>query len=134
MVAQFLDSELQLLSKEEIQPVTVVITRRVRPGCEQAYRDWVVAITEAARLYPGHLGTSLILPSSKDDRWIVLYRFVMICEVTGMSDYPALPHRFDSFAHIEAWHTSPERAHHISALTDLHILLDDTSSVEIQTG
>eukprot|EP00045_Choanoeca_perplexa_P015353 m.191799 g.191799 ORF g.191799 m.191799 type:complete len:109 (-) comp16960_c0_seq5:2639-2965(-) len=69
------DSELQLLSKEEIQPVTVVIARRVRPGCEEAYKDWVLTITKAARAYPGHLGTSLILPTKSDDRWIVLYRW-----------------------------------------------------------
>eukprot|EP00730_Choanoeca_flexa_P008357 TRINITY_DN12478_c3_g3_i3.p1 TRINITY_DN12478_c3_g3~~TRINITY_DN12478_c3_g3_i3.p1 ORF type:complete len:249 (+),score=33.96 TRINITY_DN12478_c3_g3_i3:114-860(+) len=73
------DSNLQLVSKDEFQPVTVVITRRIQPGAEDAYRDWCMRVTNEAQRYPGHLGTSLILPSPNDDRWIVLYRYV--CDV-----------------------------------------------------
>eukprot|EP00730_Choanoeca_flexa_P008356 TRINITY_DN12478_c3_g2_i1.p1 TRINITY_DN12478_c3_g2~~TRINITY_DN12478_c3_g2_i1.p1 ORF type:complete len:396 (+),score=56.49 TRINITY_DN12478_c3_g2_i1:35-1222(+) len=110
------DSSLQLVSKDEFQPVTVVITRRIRPGAEDAYRDWCVRITDEARRYPGHLGTSLILPSPKDDRWIVLYRF-------------------DSFDHIEAWHASSERAALIDELKRNNIVLDgDQEDVQTQTG
>jgi antibiotic biosynthesis monooxygenase (ABM) superfamily enzyme len=39
-------------------PVTVLIRRRVRPGCELQYEDWLRRLQAEARGTPGYLGVS----------------------------------------------------------------------------
>ncbi|GFE68037.1 antibiotic biosynthesis monooxygenase [Chroococcus sp. FPU101] len=43
-------------------PITVSITRRVKPGCEQAFEEYVSGITAAAMTFEGHLGATIIRP------------------------------------------------------------------------
>jgi len=38
-------------------PVTVVVSRTVRPGAEEAFRRWVESIDAAVAGYAGHLGS-----------------------------------------------------------------------------
>ncbi|VEP15601.1 conserved hypothetical protein [Hyella patelloides LEGE 07179] len=48
-------------------PVTVVISRRVKPGCEAAFEKFMSGITSAAMTFEGHLGTNVFRPSSREN-------------------------------------------------------------------
>lgn len=74
-------------------PVTVSISRRVKPGAEAQYETWLHGIIEAASDFPGHMGVNILRPSGKTDgRYVLIYRF-------------------DSWAHCEAWERSDTRKH-----------------------
>lgn len=69
-------------------PVTVSIIRRVKPGCEKAFEEFVSGITAAAMTFEGHLGATIIRPSN-----------------------PTLPEyhvifKFDRRSHLEKWEKS----------------------------
>jgi len=71
--------------------VTQVILSQVKPGMEDAYRDWSARIQEAQSQYPGYRGMYLQPPSSNGGHWTTLLRF-------------------DTQEHLEAWLAAPERA------------------------
>jgi antibiotic biosynthesis monooxygenase (ABM) superfamily enzyme len=48
-------------------PVTAVASRRVKPGREQEFEEWVSGILGAAARFPGYLGSNIIRPSEPDD-------------------------------------------------------------------
>jgi antibiotic biosynthesis monooxygenase (ABM) superfamily enzyme len=74
-------------------PVTVSISRRVKPGREGEYETWLHGIIEAASDFPGHMGVNILRPSgATDGRYVLIYRF-------------------DSWAHCEAWEKSDTRQH-----------------------
>ena len=74
------------------EPVTVLVTRRVRPGQEQAFTAWLRELADVARQYPGHQGVTVIPPpAGADDReYVIVFRF-------------------DSQAHLRVWQESHER-------------------------
>ena len=73
-------------------PVTTLVRRRVKPGHEAAYEDWLNRLTQgAAARFPGYLGAEFHRPA------------------TPGGDYRSL-FRFDSLAHLEAFETSAFRA------------------------
>ncbi len=53
--------------------VTSVISRRIRPGYEKDYDDWVQRYLELELKAPGYLGTTIILPggTSSNVRYII---------------------------------------------------------------
>ncbi len=56
--------------------VTVVASRRVFPGHENDYRDWVHKMVDAANEAPGNLGSTLLIPESgKEGLRHLLLRF-----------------------------------------------------------
>lgn len=71
--------------------VTVVTTRRVKPGREAAFEDWLEGIGKAAALFPGLIGRRITRPSDHDHP-----EYVMVF-------------RFDMYKHLRAWTESPER-------------------------
>lgn len=74
-------------------PVTVSVSRRVLPGHEAAYEDWLHGIIQAASQFDGHMGVNVLRPSGKTDgRYVLIYRF-------------------DSWEHCQAWEHSPTRQH-----------------------
>lgn len=82
-------------------PVTVSISRRVRPGRERDYETWLRGITRAASRFAGHQGVSVLRPSgATGGRWVLIYRF-------------------DSWAHCAAWEDLQTRADHIAQLGDM---------------
>lgn len=82
-------------------PVTVQISRRVVPGREADYEDWLHGVIAAASDFPGHLGVNILRPSGKTDgRYVLIYRF-------------------DSFAHCDAWERSKTRAAWVDRLDGL---------------
>jgi antibiotic biosynthesis monooxygenase (ABM) superfamily enzyme len=74
------------------EPATVLVTRRVRPGQEQAFTAWLRELADVARQYPGHQGVTVIPPpAGADDReYVIVFRF-------------------DSQAHLRLWQESDKR-------------------------
>jgi len=82
-------------------PVTISISRRVKPGCEAQYEDWLHGIIAAASDFPGHMGVNILKPSgATDGRYVLIYRF-------------------DTWAHCQAWEDSETRKLWVGRLGDL---------------
>jgi antibiotic biosynthesis monooxygenase (ABM) superfamily enzyme len=73
-------------------PVTTTVTRRVRPGHEIFYEQFLQGIIAAASRFPGHLGVEVFRPQSASTGE---YRIV---------------YRFDTAEHLRAWLDSDEHA------------------------
>jgi antibiotic biosynthesis monooxygenase (ABM) superfamily enzyme len=73
-------------------PVTTTVTRRVKPGHEAAYEEFLAGISGAARAFPGYLGVEIFRPAPGGDGE---YRII---------------YRFDTVAHLRAWLDSAEHA------------------------
>ncbi|HUJ61157.1 MAG TPA: antibiotic biosynthesis monooxygenase [Kofleriaceae bacterium] len=72
--------------------VTIVTTRRVRPGREPEFELWLDGIGQAAARYPGLIGRKIIRPGDHEHpEYVVVFKF-------------------DSYPHLRAWTESPERA------------------------
>lgn len=55
---------------------TVLVSRRVAPGREAAFAEWMVRVTSAAQGAAGHVAVDVQRPdSSHPDEWMVVYRF-----------------------------------------------------------
>lgn len=76
---------------DESGPVTVAVERKVAPGRELDYEDWVKGVTADALGFPGHMGVNVIRPNP------------------GSRDYVTI-FRFDSYEHCRAWEESPVRS------------------------
>ncbi|MBO6638331.1 MAG: antibiotic biosynthesis monooxygenase [Roseitalea sp.] len=73
------------------EPVTIIARRRVRPGSEQAYEDWLERLTTEAKGLPGYVGAEFHRPEA------------------GEREYKSV-FRFDSLANLEAFERSDMRA------------------------
>ena len=78
-------------SRAQPAPVSVVISTRIKPGFEAAYRAWELRIAAAQTKAPGFQG----------------YRFEP--PIKGVQDDWLSVLRFDSEADLEKWLASPER-------------------------
>ena len=79
-------------------PVTVSVARKVLPGHEAAYEDWVKGVSAAAATYPGHLGISVLRPSAQTNgEYVLIYRF-------------------DTYEHGRAWEESELRKSWVAKL------------------
>jgi uncharacterized protein len=56
-------------------PVTTTVTRRVRPGHEAAYEEFLEGIIAAASRFPGYLGVEVFRPNIGGDEYRTVYRF-----------------------------------------------------------
>ena len=57
-------------------PVTVVISRKVKPGCKKAFEKFISGITASAMTFKGHLGTSVFRPGSPtDNEYRIIFKF-----------------------------------------------------------
>jgi antibiotic biosynthesis monooxygenase (ABM) superfamily enzyme len=85
--------------------VSAVISMRIKPGQEEAYRAWGQRIAAAQAHFPGYQGFKINppVPGVQDD-WVTILQF-------------------DSEAHLNAWMTSPERQK----------LLDEASAFTTET-
>ncbi len=71
--------------------VTVVISRRVKPGCEADFEAFLTGVTAACAQFPGYLGSNIFRPASADDPE---YRVIF---------------KFDRLVNLRRWETSAER-------------------------
>ncbi|MEO1295378.1 MAG: antibiotic biosynthesis monooxygenase [Cyanobacteria bacterium J06636_16] len=78
---------------DDIQPVTAVISQRVRRNREAEYERWMQDISAVAKQFPGNLGATVIRPESG-----ICVEYVIIL-------------KFDSYTHLRQWLDSDERQH-----------------------
>lgn len=97
---------------EHAGPVTVAVSRRVRPEREADFETWASGICEAAEKFPGHLGAGHIRPAETGGEHTIVYRF-------------------DTPEHFENWQNSPERSSWLDASREL---IADEPRVERATG
>jgi uncharacterized protein len=83
------------------QPVTVVITRRVKAGRERDYEAWLGRLQAEARGLPGYLGVTTQRPAA-----------------SGPREYVSVI-RFATLADLRAFERSDLRARHLSAVANL---------------
>ncbi len=94
-------------------PVTFVVSRIVKPSCEEAFEAWQRGIAAACLKYEGHLGVDLIRPEDHHRP-----EFVVIL-------------RFDSYDHLKRWVDSDERR---KWLAEVDALTVGETRAEIVTG
>jgi len=93
-------------------PVTVTISRRVKPGCEALYENWIKDISVVARAYPGHMGINVVRPGGTRKDYVTIFRF-------------------DNYAHLEAWENSDARSEWVAKIADW---VEGEASIQRVTG
>jgi antibiotic biosynthesis monooxygenase (ABM) superfamily enzyme len=86
------DRDVGSLPDDTDGPVTTTVTRRVKPGHEPFYEQFLKGVVAAASRFPGHLGVEVFRP-----------------QTTATGEY-RLVYRFDTREHLRAWLDSDERA------------------------
>ena len=78
--------------------VTVSVSRKITPGREADFEDWIKRIAKVAEKFKGQQGLSVLRPSDQTGgRYVLIYRF-------------------DTQTNADAWEQSVERAHWIAKL------------------
>lgn len=94
--------------------VTVVISRRVRSGCEVEFEAFLAGVTAACAQFPGYLGSSLFRPASADDpEYRVIFKFDRLA---NLRRWEASEERQQWFAQAEALTESPPHVQVLSGL------------------
>jgi antibiotic biosynthesis monooxygenase (ABM) superfamily enzyme len=71
-------------------PVTVCVRQHVKRGREREFEAWLAGVGHAAAQFEGHQGLNVLRPSrSASPEYVYIFRF-------------------DSYAHLQRWETSPE--------------------------
>ena len=71
-----LENKETLLTTADSEPVTVSISRKVKPGCEAEYEAWISDVIDVARDFPGHQGASVLRPcAATNQQYVIIYRF-----------------------------------------------------------
>ena len=94
-------------------PVTAVASRRVKPGREREFEEWVSRIFAAANRAPGYVGSEVLRPSDPgDDEYRIVFRF-------------------DHASNLRAWQDSEERQHWLEKSRPM---LREEEKVDVLTG
>jgi antibiotic biosynthesis monooxygenase (ABM) superfamily enzyme len=101
-------------------PVTTTVTRRVKPGHEAAYEQFLEGIIDAASRFPGHLGADVFRPARPGGEYRTVYRFDCTAHLRGWLDsdehaawleraeaHAAGPIRRQFLTGLESWFTLP---------------------------
>ncbi len=62
-------------------PITVVASRRVKPGREREFEEWVFGILAAANKFPGYLGSEVLCPSDPEDNEYRIIHSTTSCKI-----------------------------------------------------
>jgi len=82
--------------------VTVVTTRRVKPGREADFEVWLEGIGAEAARFPGLVGRRITRPADHDHpEYVIVFKF-------------------DSYPHLRAWTESPARRRWQLRATQMH--------------
>ncbi len=84
--------------------VTVLVTRRIKPGHEATFEKLMGDMIRAAASFEGHLGAQLVRPDEQPGSEPGLYHVVFA---------------FDTKQHLQAWQDSPARSLGLAALEPL---------------
>lgn len=82
-------------------PVTVLVTRRIKPDQVERFLRLMEQMLAAARAFPGHLGGQIIQPDGSEGSEPGLFHILFA---------------FDTQANLDAWQQSPARALGLSAI------------------
>lgn len=93
--------------------VTQVILSKIKPGMDDAYREWSVRIQQAQAMYPGYRGTYIQPPGS------------------GSAGHWTTMLRYDTSVHLDAWLAAPERA---ALLKESKAFIDDEELMRLGTS
>jgi uncharacterized protein len=74
----------------ESSEMTTLINRRIKPGHEKEYSEWVGRIVESMKKFPGYLGVSVVVPKDDPDARLVLNRFVDSISMENWKNSPEL--------------------------------------------
>ena len=107
------DNQSAIGEQDSTAPLTVVVSRRVRKGQQEAFEALSSQMTERASRFPGYLGTAMFRPASPDDPE---YRIVF---------------KFRDRETLTAWEESEERA---ELLQQIESLLVQPSEREVTSG
>ena len=107
------DNQSTVREQGSTAPLTVVVSRRVRKGQQEAFEALSSQMTERASRFPGYLGTAMFRPASPDDPE---YRIVF---------------KFRDRETLTAWEESEERA---ELLQQIESLLVQPSEREVISG
>jgi len=67
---------LAAIAGDDEIPVTVVVSRQVRPGREAEYEEWLTGVMHAAAQFEGHQGASVIRPTDHEHpEYVLIFRF-----------------------------------------------------------
>jgi uncharacterized protein len=67
-------------------PVTIVVTRRVKARCEQAYEDWLDRLVKEAAALPGYLGTTVQRPPAGSREYTSVFRFDSVANLRAFEE------------------------------------------------
>ncbi len=74
-------------------PVTVVVSRHVKPGLESDYERWIAESITVMQKFPGFLGASVTKPTSTNPKWVFMPRWVDAAALDRWDGSPELEHR-----------------------------------------
>jgi antibiotic biosynthesis monooxygenase (ABM) superfamily enzyme len=93
--------------------VTVVTSRRIKPGCEAAFEEWLEGIGKEAAKFPGVLGRKIIRPADHEHpEYVIVFKF-------------------DHYSNLKRWVDSPVRAEWLERVKPLCL---DEYREQILTG
>ena len=71
-----IDEHVVATPRGESQPVTVVVSRKVKPGMERDFERWQMGIRQASSKFPGFVDAEHFRPvQGLQDDWVVVFRF-----------------------------------------------------------
>lgn len=108
-----MDSQSTASEQGSTDPLTVVVSRRVKKGNQEEFEALSSKMTKRASRFPGYLGTAMFRPASEDDPE---YRIVF---------------KFRDRESLAAWEASNERA---ELLEQIESLLVQPSEREVTSG
>jgi len=82
-------------------PVTVIISRRVKPGRFREFEEWISGISRVTAQFKGYYGVNIIPPSDP-----------------GNTEYVVI-FRFDNYKNLKRWEDSPIRSEWLERSVDL---------------
>lgn len=106
------------------EPVTVVVTRRVKPGREGDYEAWLSRLITASSALPGFLGSSIQRPATSGPReYVSVFRFDSVGHLRAFEEgevrrralsevgkYVESDARWERLTGLEFWFTAPPGA------------------------
>jgi antibiotic biosynthesis monooxygenase (ABM) superfamily enzyme len=96
-------------------PITITVSRKVKPGREAEYESWSKEIISAAATFPGYLGVNVLRPAR---------------ETAG--EYVSI-YRFDTYGHAREFQNSSQRAQLLEKLEQKDIV-EGESNIKHVTG
>ncbi len=98
---------------DEDPPITAVASRRVKPGREGEFEEWISGLLSAAHGFPGYLGSNVVRPSGpEDDEYQIVFKF-------------------DHASNLKRWEESEERRRWLRKSEDL---IKEEPDIRILTG